>query len=140
LVEKNPVEVPKTMLAEQKKLLVDDVRNRMKSQGLSEADLAEYEKKWDSDFDDSAKFMIQSSFLISAIGQKENLMANEADLDAKIAEYAQQTGIEPSKLKGFYKDGDNKSRLMYRLTEEKVLGLIMSKAKIKEVKKENIKS
>lgn len=140
LVEKNPVEVPKSMLEEQKKLLVEDVKNRMKGQGLSEQDFDEYTKKWDSDFNDSARFMIQSSFLISAIAQKENLLAGESDLEAKITEYAQQTGIEPSKLKGFYKEGDNRSRLMYRLTEDKVLALLTAKANIKEVPKDKLKA
>lgn len=135
LVEKNPVEVPKSMMDEQRKLLIEDVQNRMKGQGISDEEFQEYVQKWSQDFNDSASFMIQSSFLISAIGQKEGLLANEADLDAKMAEYAQQTGIELAKLKGFYKEGENRSRLLYRMTEDKVLDLVKSKANIVEVKK-----
>lgn len=135
LVDKNPVDVPNSLLQEQRKMLIDDVKNRMKNQGMSDAEFEEYVAKWNDDFNESAKFMIQSSFLISAIGQKENLLATESDFDAKLDEYSKQTGIEKAKLKNFYKEGDQRSRLMYRLTEEKVLDLVKSKASIREVKK-----
>lgn len=140
LVAKNPVSVPKSLHQEQKQMLIKDVQNRMKSQGMSDEEFKDYLEKWDQDFNESAAFMIQSSFLINAIAQKENLAATQEDLNAKIDEYAKQTGIEPSKLKGFYNEGDNRSRLMFRITEEKVVDFLRSKAKIKEVSKESLKA
>ena len=139
LVARNPVDVPKSMLNEQKQMMMEDVKGRMKQQGMAEADFKEYADKWDADFNDSAAFMIQSSFLLNAIAQKEGLAANSEDLNAKIEEYAQQTGIEPAKLKGFYNEGENRSRLLYKVTEDKVVEFLKSKAKIREVKKEDLK-
>ncbi len=129
LVERNPVEVPKSMLEEQKQLLLNDVRGRLTQQGMGESEFQEYVQKWDKDLNESAAFMIQSSFLIHAIADKENLAATNEDLENKMAEYAKQTGIELSKLKGFYKENDNRSRLMYKITEDKVVDFLKSKTK-----------
>lgn len=139
LVNRNPVPVPKTMFDEQKELLTNDVKGRLAQQGFGEEEFKSYLEKWDNDFNESANFMIQSSFLIHAIAEKENLLATNADVDAKIEEYAKQTGIELSKLKSFYKEGENKARLSHKITEEKVVDLLVSKAKVREVKKKDIK-
>lgn len=140
LVESNPVDVPKSMKDEQKQLLINDMQNRFKGQGFDEISFKEYTEKWDADFESSATFMIQSSFLIHAVAEKENLAATTEDLNKKIEEYATQTGIELSKLKSFYNEKDNRSRLLYKLTEDKVVDFLKSKANIKDVAKAKLKA
>ena len=133
LVKENPVEVPPSLLKEQKASLVEDFKRRMSEQGMSETDFASYVEKWDNDFADTAKEMIQSSFLVDAIAKKHDLFTKKEDLDAKFAEYAQQTGIELSRIKEFYGRPDQSSRLSYQITEEKVIHFLTSSAKIKEL-------
>lgn len=139
LVDKNPVTVPDSMLQEQREMIIKDVQGRMQQQGMGEREFQEYVQKWDSDFTQSASFMIQSSFLVHAIAEKESLAANEDDFNAKLEEYAKQTGLDVSKLRGFYSDRDQKSRLMYRITEDKVVDFLKDKAKVVEVPKSALK-
>ncbi|MBK7889454.1 MAG: trigger factor [Bdellovibrionales bacterium] len=138
LVEKNPVDVPKALLTEQKKSLVKDMETRMSQQGMPAEQFDEYKDKWDSDFNETASFMIRSSFLLDKIASDNNLKATDADLDAKFVEYAAQTGIELARVKEFYGDEDRKSRLRYQLTEERVIDWLLSKADVKEVSREEI--
>ncbi len=138
LVEKNPVDVPKALLTEQKKSLVKDMETRMSQQGMPAEQFDEYKEKWDSDFNETASFMIRSSFLLDKIASDNNLKATDADLDAKFVEYAAQTGIELARVKEFYGDEDRKSRLRYQLTEERVIDWLLSKADVKEVSREEI--
>ncbi len=133
LVKENPIEVPPRLLEEQKQALIEDFKTRMKGQGMSEADYAEYIKKWDADFATSAKEMIQSSFLIDAVARKHTLGCTQEDVDQKLTQYAAQTGIEIQKIKDFYGKPEQMSRLTYTITEEKVMGFLTSSAKIKEV-------
>ncbi|MFS4459077.1 trigger factor [Bdellovibrio sp. HCB2-146] len=133
LVKENPVEVPPSLLKEQKASLVEDFKKRMSEQGMGEADFASYVDKWDSDFEKTASEMIQSSFLVDAIAKKHDLFAKKEDLDAKFKEYAQQTGIEESRIKEFYGRPEQASRLTYMITEEKVLALLNKSVKVKEV-------
>lgn len=138
LVEKNPVEVPNSLLAEQKKALIEDLQKRMESQGMGGEQFEDYKQKWDSDFDETAKFMIRSSFLLDKIAEDNKLKATDADLEAKFDEYAKQTGIELARVKEFYADEDRSSRLRYQLTEERVVDWLISKADVKEVAKADL--
>lgn len=139
LVSLNPVEVPPSMLAEQKQALVDDTKKKMSQQGMSEADFGSYVQKWDKDFETSAAEMIQSGFLIDAIAKKHDLKWNDADLDAKYDEYAKQTGIEKSRIQEFYSRPEQMNRVTYMITEDKVIKFLLEKAKVTEVPKSKLK-
>lgn len=133
LVKENPVEVPPSLLKEQKASLVEDFKKRMTEQGMGENDFASYVEKWDGDFEKTASEMIQSSFLVDAIAKKHDLFCKKEDLDAKFAEYAQQTHIEESRIREFYGRPEQSSRLTYMITEEKVIAFLNKSVKVKEV-------
>jgi trigger factor len=133
LVEANQFEVPKAMIAEQKKVLIDDVHHRMEQQGMPHEQFEEYVQKWDQDFNKSAEFVIRSSLLINEIAKKENLFSSDDDFNQRLETYAKQSGIELEKIRGFYQKQENKSRLRFQMTEEKVMDFLISNAKLKEV-------
>lgn len=133
LVEANPVDVPKALMTEQKKALAEDLQKRMESQGMGAEQFEEYKEKWDKDFEETAAFMIRSSFLLDKIATEKSLRSTDADLEAKFTEYAGQTGIELARVKEFYNDEDRRSRLRYQLTEDKVVDWLVSHANVKDV-------
>ncbi len=139
LVAANPVIVPPSMLAEQKKLLVDDMKKKMTEQGMGEPEFESYVSKWDKDFEASAAEMIQSGFLIDTLAKKLDLKWTESDLDAKFDEYAKQTGIDKARIKEFYSRPEQMNRVTYAITEDKVIQFLTKSAKIKEVSKSEIK-
>lgn len=140
LVAQNPVDVPASMLKDQKQMLIEDTKKRLSEQGLSDAEFQEYTTKWDKDFETTAAEMIQSGFLIDAIASKHELRATEADLDAKYEEYAKQTGIDLKRIKEFYSTPEQENRLAYSITEEKVIDLLLKTAKVSEVSKDKLKT
>jgi trigger factor len=139
LVENNTFEVPASMVAEQKKIIVEDVHHRMEGQGMTHEQFHEYSAKWDKDFDKSAEFVIRSSLLINTIAKKENLFSTDEDFEKKLADYAKQSGIEVEKIKGFYNKPENQSRLKFQMTEEKVVNFLIEKANVKELAKDKLK-
>jgi len=139
LVKANPVDVPPSMLKDQKQALVEDMKKKMLDQGMPETEFSEYVNKWDGDFNTTAKEMIQAGFLVDAIAAKEDLRCNKEDLDKKIDEYAKQTGLEIDKIREFYTKPDQAQRLTYMITEEKVVAYLTGKAKVKEVSKSALK-
>lgn len=139
LVKENPVEVPSSLLKDQKNSLIEDFKKRMAQQGMDEASLKEYIEKWDKDFEKTAGEMIQSSFLVDAIGKKYDLICKQTDIDKKFQEYAAQTGIDETRIREFYSKEETLSRLTYQITEEKVIGKLMETVKIKEVTKDQLK-
>jgi trigger factor len=139
LVEANPVDVPNSLMKDQKAALIEDFKKRMTDQGMQKAEFETYVQKWDGDFAKTANEMIQSSFLIDKIATDNDLTCKKEDIDAKFNEYAKQTGIELDRIKEWYSKPEQMSRLSYTITEEKVIKLLTEKAKVKEVDAKDIK-
>lgn len=139
LVQENPVDVPPSLLKDQKNSLVEDFKKRMTEQGMSPADFQDYVSKWDKDFEKTAAEMIQSSFLVDAIARKHDLHCKQEDLDKKYQEYSAQTGIEESRIREFYDRPEQTSRLSYMITEEKVIDFLNKSVRVKEVSADQLK-
>lgn len=138
LVKNNPVDVPQGLMAQQKEMIIEDVRGRMSEQGMSPEQFEDYKSKWDKDFEQSAIFMVQSTFLVDSLADKMKLRARQEDYEAKLDQFAQQTGIEREKVAEFYGKPERRSRLLFQITEERVVNHLLDKAKIKEVKKDKL--
>lgn len=139
LVEANPVDVPASLMKDQKAALIEDFKKRMTDQGMQPTEFESYVQKWDSDFEKTANEMIQSSFLIDKLAIDNDLTCKKEDIDQRFDEYAKQTGIELSRIKEWYSKPEQMSRLSYMITEEKVIKLLTEKTKVKEVDAKDIK-
>jgi len=139
LVKENPIEVPPTLKAQQKEAIIADVQERTKQQGMTPTDFEEYKKKWDHDFDETAEFVIQTHFLIDKLAEDHKLTPSKKEVDERLERYAQQSGVELAKIRGFYlKDGERLNQLVYQITEEKVVNFLIEKADIQELPKDKI--
>ncbi len=138
LVELNPVEVPKSLLEEQKKALIQDFQQRMMQQGMRPEDFMQYQDKWGSDFEDTAKHMIQSTFLMDKIAKDTNVDVSPSDIQTKMEDFANQSGLDLERVKEFYKDPERVNRLKHQITEEKVVDLLIEKATVSEMSSEEI--
>jgi trigger factor len=138
LVESNPVEAPKSLVEQQKEALIEDLKGRLEQQGLTKNDFEEYKTKWDSDFTETATFMVKSTFLLDALAERLKLRASNAEFEDKIREYSRQTGIEVSRLHEFYKKPERRSRLLFQITEEKVVGKLAELAEVTEVTRDKL--
>jgi trigger factor len=135
----NPMEVPKTLLERQKEVLKQDMHQRMGQMGMNEEQFKEYVSKWDKDFTDTATFIVQSSYIVNKIAEKEKLNATPEDVNQKIQTYIVQTGIEEARINEIYNKPENRKRLMNSITEEKVIDFLTAKAKVSEVPKDKLK-
>lgn len=139
LVAANPVDVPRSLLKEQKSSLIEDFKKRMTEQGMQPTEFEDYVQKWDADFAVTAAEMIQSSFLIDKISQEHALACTQEDIDQRLQEHVRQTGIDLERIKEWYSKPEQMSRLTYMITEEKVIKLLTEKSKVKEVDAKDIK-
>jgi len=139
LVDRNPVEVPPALLQQQKKALIHDLHHKMEQQGISHEQFEEYAKKWDSDFEESARFIIKSSFLITTLADKLNLRSTAEDIEKRLVEYASSTGIDMDRIRKFYEQPDRLNSIRFQITEEKVVNHLISKAAVREVPRSELK-
>ncbi|OFZ20382.1 MAG: trigger factor [Bdellovibrionales bacterium RBG_16_40_8] len=134
LVKENPIEVPKAMQNQQKEFLIQDTEKRMKQQGMNASDYELYKNKWDKDFSETAAFMIQSSFLVEALAEKNKLAATKEEFNERLENYAKQSHIDIAKLREFYNaNHERQHQMKYQITEEKVVEYLIKHADIKEL-------
>ena len=139
LVKENPIEVPPSLKAKQKELIIADVQERTKRQGMTPADFEEYKAKWDKDFDETAEFVIQTHFLIDTLAEENKLVPTKAEIDARLERYAQQTGVELKRVQEFYmQSSDRLNQLVYQITEEKVVNFLVERADVTELPREKL--
>jgi trigger factor len=132
LVEENPVDVPPSMLKDQKKSLIQDFERRMTQQGMSKDQYEEYKTKWDADFESTAAQMIQSSFLINELASDKNLGSTPAEIEEKMNEFAANAHVDIERVREFYGQGEHLNRLQFQITEEKVVKFLLENAKVEE--------
>lgn len=76
--------------------------------------------------------------LVNTVAKEANLVSTEEEFNERLEKYAKQSGIEIEKIKAFYSKPDNRSRLRFQMTEEKVIELLLKDAKVKELPKDKL--
>lgn len=130
LITANPMEIPETILNEQKELLINNFKSRMQSQGFTDQNFDEYKGKWDQDFTETAKQMIQSAFLVEEFAKQHKLTTTAADITKKYEEISKQSNVNIEKVRQYYSQNNREQELRFQLTESKVFDVLKSKAKI----------
>ncbi len=138
LVTENPVEVPQKIKDNQKVQIIEDSRNKMQQQGMSSEDFEEYKKKWDHEFEDTAAFMVKSTFLIDEIAKNENIFVSDDEVNKRIEMHSMQMGLPIENLLKFYQEQNRIGNLRFQMTQEKVVEYLKSKSTFKELKKDQL--
>ena len=98
----------------------------------------EYKKKWDHEFDDTASFMVKSTFLIDEIAKKEDVKVSDKEIEERITMHSLQMGLPLENLLEFYKQDGRMGNLRFQLTQEKVVELLKSKSTFVELDKKDL--
>lgn len=133
LVEENPFDVPKALLAQQEKMLAQDLEKSLEQQGFNEELKKEYFEKWGGDLKDKALFRVKSGIILDNLARDFEVETNDADFEAKIEESASISGVDPAQIKQYYESNPQlKSNVMYAIREEKTFDKIKETVKINE--------
>ncbi len=133
LIERNPVEVPEAMIANQLSYMFDNISNRMKSQGMSVEMLGITPENFRENYRDTAIEQVSGNLILEAIGRQENIVAEEGEIDAKLEEISTMANAPLETVKKYYSGPEARSGLLAQIAEEKVISFLLENAKIKEV-------
>lgn len=100
LLEKSVVEIPDSMVNREAKLLMDEVQQRLKSQGLSWEkflDSEGHESTWQNLRDEATK-RIKTSLIFGAIAKQEGMQVNEDEFSAMVTQMAAMRGMEEKQI------------------------------------------
>jgi trigger factor len=136
LVERNPLEVPESLVERQLDMMLDNSKKRLESQRLSLAMMGLDEEQYKAQFRDVAVQKVKSSLLLETLARLEEIKVEESDIEAQLKKMADESGQDFNRLKEFYSTNRqaNESMAGY-LLDEKVFALIAGSAEITEAAK-----
>ncbi|MBW6512118.1 MAG: trigger factor [Desulfuromonadaceae bacterium] len=138
LVERNNIEVPVAMVDSQLDYMLDNTRNRMKQQGMSLEMLGMSDASFRQMYRDAAVKQVQGSLLLEAVVRQEKIEVVDGDFDEKLAKVAEMAGAPLDVVKKHYASAEARRGLSAQIAEEKAIELILGKAHIKEVTKDEL--
>jgi trigger factor len=130
LNEKNPVDVPPSLVEQQCSIMeAEIVQNaRRMGQRLTQEDLAKVHDQVHAD----AERKVRAGLLMAAISRKLGLQVTDQDVQKGLEELAAETGKNVAKVRAEYNDPQRRQLLVGMILEDKVLDAIESKAKIRK--------
>lgn len=130
LVELNKFDVPQVMVAQQEKYLMDDIKRNLAQQGMNEEMAEQYFEKWKDEMAKKADFQVRSGLILDRLAKEFNVESGDEDLEKKIQETADSTGIDAEQIKQYYLGNEQMKRnMIYAIREEKTF------AKLREIVK-----
>ena len=125
LVEKNPVEVPQTLVDEEIKRMISDTHKRLEAQGVkfdpSQMDMRNLKER----YRENAVKSVQSSLILAAIAKKEAIEATEEDVNRELKTMSENFNISFEKVSSYYSDERTRGSLKNSILEAKVLEFLL---------------
>jgi trigger factor len=120
LIEENTFDIPKAMVEQQEKHLMDDIKRNLQQQGFTDEMADEYFSKWNDDLHTKAEFQVKSGLILDTLAKQYEIEAGDADLEQKIIETAEGANIDAEQVRKYYTSNDQmKKNMLYAIREEK---------------------
>jgi trigger factor len=128
LVEKNPLEVPPSLVQRQMEVAEAEVVQLARRSGKPPAVPPELRARIRAD----SEMKVRAGLLMAEIAKKENIKIGDPELEEGLKELAEQSGKNLAKLRAEYREPQKREMLVGMVLENKVLDIIESKSKIVE--------
>jgi trigger factor len=138
LVERNPVDVPETMVEAQLDFMHQNITGRLKSQGMSLEMMGLNDEAFRAMYRDTAVKQVQGSLILEGVGSAENISVDDGEIDARLEEIAEMANAPLEEVKKYYSSDEAKKGLLAQIEEEKVITYLLGQAEIQEVSKEEL--
>lgn len=128
LNEKNPLDVPPTLVEQQCKMMELEILQNARRMG--QRPTADDFQKIHGQIHADAEKKVRAGLLMAAIAKKMGLQIGDKEIQTGIEELAAETGKNVAKVRAEYSDPQRRQILVGMILEDKVLDVIEGKAKI----------
>ncbi len=141
LVAKNPLDVPESMVKRQLDHMLENLKNRLKSQQMSLEMMGLDTESFRARFRDDAIDKVKGGLLLMALVEKENISVSDEDLSAHYEKIAAGNPEMLDRIKEYYSANQNaKSSIISEIKEDKVISFLIDQAAVTEVDAEQLKT
>ncbi len=141
LIQKNPLDVPESMVKRQLDHMFENLKNRLKSQQMSLEMMGLDAESFRARFRDDAIDKVKGGLLLMALVEKENVSVVDEDLASHYEKIAAGNPEMLDRIKEYYASNPNaKSSIISEIKEDKAISLLISQAVVTEVDAEQLKA
>ena len=141
LIERNPLDVPESMVKRQLDHMFENLKNRLKSQQMSLEMMGLDAESFRARFRDDAMDKVRGGLLLMALVEKENISVSDEELTAHYEKIAAGNPEMFDRIKEYYASNKNaKSSIISEIKEDKAISLLIDNAVVTEVDAEQLKT
>ena len=134
LVEKNPLDVPDSMVKRQLDHMLQTLKTRLQNQRMTMENMGLNEEEFREHFRDAAAEKVKGGLLLMALVEKENISVSDEDYEKRYETFAGANPEMLGRVRDYYAANTQaKNNLASEIKEEKAVELLMQKAVITEV-------
>ena len=135
LIEKNPMDVPQSLIQGQTRALAQDVSENLRQQGFSQEMINETLAQELETLKKRAESQVRASLILETIAKEEKIEVTPEEVSAEMGKLAIQMRVDDQKLREYYdREPGRKEDLAFRMRQERTLKLLLEKAKVKKAK------
>ena len=127
----NDFDFPNSFIEAEEARLSNEYMSRMSQQGIK---VDEVDNKTKSVISESANRNVKLALIFAEIAKVENISVADEEIENVLNSMAQAQKVSINKIKKYYEENNLLDDVRAKLTDEKVIQLLISKATIKEVK------
>jgi trigger factor len=128
LAEKNPVEVPGSLVQRGVDAMLENALGSMARSGMDLRSLNLDWQKLRDDLKPRAESEVKGQLLLEAIAKAEQLSVTDDEVEAKLVALAEENGVPVTTVKKQYAQDEAKTGLRSRILDEKVLDFLKANA------------
>lgn len=134
LIEKNPLEVPDSMVRRQTDFMLENLKSRLQSQNMSLEKMGLDESGFRQRFWGEATQKVKGGLLVMALVEQENISVDESDLEARYAKISGGNDEMLPRIREFYAGQANaRNALVAEIKEDKAIAFLLEHATITDV-------
>jgi trigger factor len=128
LIEKNPFDLPRSMLERGVDMLFEGAMRSIMRAGVDPRQMGIDVPQIRNEMRPKAEVEVRGQLILEAIGRQEKVEVSDAEFEKKLEELAEETGSPLSKVRKELKTQEAREGLEHRIREEKTLALVKSQA------------
>jgi trigger factor len=141
LIQKNPLDVPQSMVKRQLDHMLENLKNRLKGQRMSIEMMGLDDDGFRERFRDSAEDKVKGGLLLMALVEKENIAANDDDLAERYELIAAGNPDMLGRIKEYYSSNKSaRNSLISEIKEDKAIRFLLENAVVTEVDAASLKA
>ena len=128
IVERNPVEVPESLITRDQRALEAETMMALESAGIPHEAAIERALQNPDDLKARAEKRAKSGLIVDAIAEQEKVEISDDELADRVAAIVTQSGRQRERAAEFYGHEENRRALKISMVREKTLDLLLSRA------------